>query len=141
MGVLPALVATCHTNSVPLRYVPTRACIAGSMRLRDARSITAGEHRMVFLQRGPILLVAAARTGETEAHLRLQLQFMFDHIVFLLTSQALSMLERNPRMDLRNLLGGAWRGVRAACGAQCVLTVRALPARRPTCLFWHYAPS
>jgi len=69
------------------------------------RSIRAGEHLFAFLLRGPIYLVAVARTGENEYQLRDQLQYMYSHVVSVLTlTQITRIFQQRNNYDLRNLL-------------------------------------
>ena len=60
---------------------------------------------MVFLEKGPLILVAVAATGEPEGLLRLQLETVHAQIVAILTCGFQRMLTRNPRFDTRRLLG------------------------------------
>lgn len=68
--------------------------------------INAGTHRFVFLLRGPIYLVAISSTPEPVAYLSRQLQFLYDQILFVLTSGINKVFKTKPEFDLRGLLGG-----------------------------------
>ena len=72
------------------------------------RSIRAGSHLFAFLLRGPIYLVAVARTGENEYQLRDQLQYLYSHIVSVLTlTQITRIFQQRNNYDLRNLLSNS----------------------------------
>jgi vacuolar fusion protein MON1 len=69
------------------------------------RSIRAGAHTFAFLLRGPIYLVAVARTGENETQLRDQLQYLYAHLLSVLTlAQITRIYAQRNNYDLRNLL-------------------------------------
>ena len=65
----------------------------------------AGRHVVVFLERGPLYLVAVAATGEPVSVLRLQLHLLHAQITCILTDGFRRMFARNPRYDSRRLLG------------------------------------
>ena len=72
------------------------------------RSIRAGDHLFAFLLRGPIYLVAVAKTGENEYQLRDQLQYLYSHIVSVLTlTQITRIFQQRNNYDLRNLLSNS----------------------------------
>eukprot|EP00752_Nemacystus_decipiens_P006518 g5870.t1 len=97
----------------------------------EMESITAGSRRFVFLKRGNLVLVAvsSSETGvlgdgeddegsrsdvrgekdapECESFMRLQLEYLYASILFLLTSKVQGIYLRSPGYDLRDLLGGA----------------------------------
>ncbi|KJE90347.1 Mon1a protein [Capsaspora owczarzaki ATCC 30864] len=71
------------------------------------RSIIAGDYRFVFLSKGPIILVAVARTGESEMHLSSQLHIVYNQIISVLThTQLTSIFEQRRNYDLRRMLAG-----------------------------------
>ncbi|CAG8583240.1 1631_t:CDS:10 [Diversispora eburnea] len=71
------------------------------------RCINAGQHRFVFLLKGPLYLVAVSRTNESEAQLRDQLNYLYNQILSILTSTQLTKIfEQRINFDLRRLLGG-----------------------------------
>ncbi|KAK9839324.1 hypothetical protein WJX81_008143 [Elliptochloris bilobata] len=70
------------------------------------RSIRAGQHVIVFLERGPLYLVAVAATGEPAAALAQQLDLLHAHLLAILTNGFDRTLTRNPRFEPRRLLGG-----------------------------------
>ncbi|CAM9350774.1 unnamed protein product, partial [Laminaria digitata] len=110
----------------------------------EMESISAGSRKFVFLKRGDLVLVAVSspsasgaklvddgggggREGggeegegeeteapECESFLRLQLEYMYASILFLLTSKVQEILRRSPGYDLRGLLGGADTSLRGA---------------------------
>ena len=65
----------------------------------------AGQHVIVFLERGPLYLVAAAATGEPVAALLRQLDLLHAHLLAILTDGFDRTLARNPRFEPRRLLG------------------------------------
>ncbi|CAM9793178.1 unnamed protein product [Ectocarpus sp. 8 AP-2014] len=101
----------------------------------EMESISAGSRRFVFLKRGNLVLVgvssslvdtasgdeggeggegtgkeedeAAAAAPECESFMRLQLEYLYASILFLLTSKVQGIFLKSPGYDLRGLLGGA----------------------------------
>ena len=61
---------------------------------------------IVFLCKGPLILLAASRTGETEAALRAQLKALHDQLLFSLTNKIHKRLIDRPGADVRPLLAG-----------------------------------
>ncbi|KAJ3092649.1 Vacuolar fusion protein mon1b [Quaeritorhiza haematococci] len=71
------------------------------------RSITAGSHKFVFSIKGPLYMLAVSSAGEPEAQLREQLGYLYNQILFTLTSTQLTRIfEQRINFDLRNLIGG-----------------------------------
>ncbi|TPX36200.1 hypothetical protein SmJEL517_g01497 [Synchytrium microbalum] len=71
------------------------------------KCINAGAHKFVFASRGPLYLVAVSSTGESENQLREQIQYLYNQILFILTSAQLTRIfEQRVNYDLRNLLAG-----------------------------------
>ncbi|RIB26041.1 trafficking protein Mon1-domain-containing protein [Gigaspora rosea] len=71
------------------------------------RCINAGQHKLVFLLKGPLYLVAVSRTNESEMQLRDQLSYLYNQIVSVLTTTQLTKIfEQRVNFDLRRLLGG-----------------------------------
>jgi hypothetical protein len=71
------------------------------------RHVIAGDRTIVFIQRGPIYLVAAARTGEPVPHLARQLDYTHAQIISILTQSSVNKIfKARATFDLRNLLGG-----------------------------------
>ncbi|GBC12771.1 vacuolar fusion protein MON1 homolog A-like [Rhizophagus irregularis DAOM 181602=DAOM 197198] len=71
------------------------------------RCINAGNHKFVFLLKGPLYLVAVSRTNESETQLRDQLNYLYNQILSVLTSTQLTRIfEQRINYDLRLLLGG-----------------------------------
>lgn len=69
--------------------------------------MNAGHHKFVFQLKGPLYLVAVAKTGESETHLRDQLLYLHSQILSVLTSQQLTKIfEQRINFDLRRLLSG-----------------------------------
>ena len=59
----------------------------------------------MFLERGPLYLVAVSSLGEPEAALALQLDLLHAHFLAILTNSFDRTLARNPRFEPRRLLG------------------------------------
>lgn len=74
----------------------------------------AGQHVIVFLERGPLYLVATAATGEPVAALLRQLDLLHAHLLAILTDGFDRTLARNPRFEPRRLLGEDCRARDAA---------------------------
>lgn len=73
----------------------------------NLRSIKAGDHTIVFQGKGPIVLVMAAATGESEAQMGLQLNYIYSQIIFHLTyAQLKRIFEQQANYDLRRMLTG-----------------------------------
>ncbi|KAK3812041.1 MAG: MON1-like protein A-like protein [Benniella sp.] len=71
------------------------------------RCINAGQHRFVFLLKTPLYLVCVSRSGESEAQLREQLEYLYAQIISVLThSQMTRIFEQRNNFDLRGLIGG-----------------------------------
>ena len=66
----------------------------------------AGARLFVFLEQGPLILVAVSTAGEPESWLQLQMQLLHGQLVSILTSSLERMFAKNPSYDLRALLGG-----------------------------------
>ncbi|KDR23174.1 protein SAND isoform X1 [Zootermopsis nevadensis] len=91
-GVMQALVSFVQTNQDTIR------------------SIHAGNSKFVFLIKGPIILVSVSRTTESVSQLVLQLTYVYNQIVSVLTSSQLTRIyEQRRNYDLRRLLAGAER--------------------------------
>ena len=72
------------------------------------RVVLAGDHKIVFLIRGPIYLISVSRTQEPTTHLARQLQFVYTQLVSILTRKGLEhVFKRKHGFDLRNLLGNS----------------------------------
>jgi hypothetical protein len=61
---------------------------------------------IVFISRGPLILLAASRSGETEAALRAQLKALHAQLLFSLTNKIHKRLIDRPGADVRPLLAG-----------------------------------
>lgn len=59
----------------------------------------------MFLERGPLYLVAVSSTGEPENALKLQLDLLHAHLLAILTDNFDRILAKNPRFEPRRLLG------------------------------------
>ncbi|KAJ2022423.1 Vacuolar fusion protein mon1, partial [Coemansia sp. S85] len=72
------------------------------------RSMTMGQHTIVFYTNGPLYLLAVSDRGEPAELLRNELQLLHSQIVSILTSAQLTKIfEQRSSYDLRQLLGGA----------------------------------
>lgn len=72
----------------------------------NVRTVVAGDTTIVFLLREPLYLFIAAKTGETVAHLRRQLKYLYAQITFFLTTRPFNAMAKNPSYDIRPLLQG-----------------------------------
>ena len=70
------------------------------------RTIVAGRYRIVFLSRSPVHLVTVSRTGETVAHLRRQLKYLYNQMLFVVTARGFAVLKKNASYDMRGVLQG-----------------------------------
>ncbi len=78
---------------------------AGSLLSNSGCFCRAGKHLIVFLERGPLYLVAVSSAGEPESALKLQLDLLHAHLLAILTDNFDRMLAKNPRFEPRRLLG------------------------------------
>jgi hypothetical protein len=69
------------------------------------RCITTVDKKIVFLLRNTLFFIAVSSTGEPENVLLRQLEFMYQHILLVLTDKVHTVLENNPSTDIRQLLG------------------------------------
>ncbi|PNF25223.1 Vacuolar fusion protein MON1-like protein A [Cryptotermes secundus] len=91
-GVMQALVSFVQTNQDTIRSIHT------------------GNSKFVFLIKGPIILVSVSRTTESVSQLVLQLTYVYNQVVSVLTSSQLNRIyEQRRNYDLRRLLAGAER--------------------------------
>ena len=77
------------------------------------RHVCVGQHRIVFLMRGPLYLVAVSTCGDTVEYLWEQLHYLHAQIISILTSKVEQIFARNASFDLRGLLGGTDRVIRS----------------------------
>ncbi|XP_064111895.1 vacuolar fusion protein MON1 homolog [Macrobrachium nipponense] len=74
------------------------------------RCIIAGDHKFVFLVKSPLILVAVSHTVASVPQLIMQLTYVHNQIVSVLTASALTrMFEKRRNYDFRHLLGGTER--------------------------------
>ncbi|KAM8775631.1 vacuolar fusion protein MON1 homolog B isoform 2-T2 [Rhynchonycteris naso] len=103
------------------------------------RTIYAEDHKLVFLQQGPLLLVAVSRTPQSAAQLRGELLAVHAQIVSTLTRASVARIfARKQNYDLRRLLAGSERtldrlldSVERDPGALLLGAVRCVPLARP----------
>jgi small GTP-binding protein len=72
----------------------------------DIRTIYAGDHKTVFLVKGPLYFIAVSCTSEPESELVTQLELLYSQILFILTEKVVTLLKKKSSLDLRGLLGG-----------------------------------
>ncbi|RZF41539.1 hypothetical protein LSTR_LSTR000253 [Laodelphax striatellus] len=73
-------------------------------------SIQAGNVTIAFLTKGPIILVSVSRTGESVNNMKLQLLYVYNQVVSVLTlTQLTRVFEQRGNFDLRRLLAGSER--------------------------------
>lgn len=71
-------------------------------------SIYSDDHKVVFLQRGPLVLVSVSRTLQSEFQLHGELLYMYYQIISMLTQASVTRIfERKKNYDLRRLLAGS----------------------------------
>ncbi|XP_033631186.1 protein SAND-like [Asterias rubens] len=71
------------------------------------RSIVSADRTFVFLVRQPLILVAVSRTHESQQQLLMQLTYVYNQVLSVLTFSQLSrVLETRKNYDLRRLLSG-----------------------------------
>ncbi|XP_057568658.1 vacuolar fusion protein MON1 homolog B isoform X1 [Hippopotamus amphibius kiboko] len=103
------------------------------------RAIYAEDHKLVFLQQGPLLLVAVSRTPQSAAQLRGELLAVHAQIVSTLTRASVARIfARKQNYDLRRLLAGSERtldrlldSVERDPGTLLLGAVRCVPLARP----------
>mmetsp|Transcript_25412 Transcript_25412/g.53539 ORF Transcript_25412/g.53539 Transcript_25412/m.53539 type:complete len:698 (-) Transcript_25412:88-2181(-) len=88
-----------------------------SHRLGDIQSVVAGRRLIVFLSTESLTFVAisdrSSSSGnednneyiDSEAWLRLQLEYVYSQVIFTLTDQVQSIFQRSPNYDLRTMMG------------------------------------
>jgi hypothetical protein len=82
----------------------------------ELKCIKAGKRRIVYFIRNYLYFVSISSTGEPEAILCKQLEFLYSQILLVLTSQVHNVLKNNSSKDLRDLLGSdSKRLMDAAC--------------------------
>lgn len=72
----------------------------------EIQSIKAGRRRMVFFVKHALYFLCISSTGEPESSLRMELQYLYQQILFVLTAKVHSVFQNSPAYDLRELLGG-----------------------------------
>ncbi|XP_076989206.1 vacuolar fusion protein MON1 homolog B [Tamandua tetradactyla] len=103
------------------------------------RAIYAEDHKLVFLQQGPLLLVAVSRTPQSAAQLREELLAVHAQIVSTLTRASVARIfAHKQNYDLRRLLAGSERtldrlldSVERDPGSLLLGAVRCVPLARP----------
>ncbi|XP_042307602.1 vacuolar fusion protein MON1 homolog B [Sceloporus undulatus] len=72
------------------------------------RSIYSDDHKLVFVQQGPLVLVSVSRTLQSEQQLRQELLYVYHQIISMLTQASITRIfERKKNYDLRRLLTGS----------------------------------
>ncbi|EZA53641.1 vacuolar fusion protein MON1 homolog A [Ooceraea biroi] len=74
------------------------------------RSVHAGDTNFVFVVKGPLILVAVSKTLESVPQLTLQLTYVYNQIISVLTQSQLNRVyDQRRNFDLRRLLSGSER--------------------------------
>lgn len=72
------------------------------------RSIIMGDHRVVFLHHEHLILVCVSRSSESDRQLRIQLNYLYNQILSVLTLSTLKRIFKQRRnYDLRRQLSGS----------------------------------
>lgn len=72
------------------------------------RSVYSDEHTVVFMQRGPLVLVSVSCSRQSEQQLRNELVYVYNQIVSMLTQASITRIfEHKKNYDLRRLLAGS----------------------------------
>ncbi|KAK7915909.1 hypothetical protein WMY93_011670 [Mugilogobius chulae] len=72
------------------------------------RSVYSDEHTVVFLQKGPLVLVCVSCTRQSEQQLRGELMYVYHQIISMLTQASITRIfEHKKNYDLRRLLAGS----------------------------------
>ncbi|XP_005724646.1 vacuolar fusion protein MON1 homolog B isoform X1 [Pundamilia nyererei] len=72
------------------------------------RSVYSDEHTVVFLQKGPLVLVCVSSSHQSEQQLRGELLYVYYQIISMLTQASISRIfEHKKNYDLRRLLAGS----------------------------------
>ncbi|KAF3689990.1 Vacuolar fusion protein MON1 -like protein B [Channa argus] len=72
------------------------------------RSVYSEEHIVVFLQKGPLVLVCVSSSRQSEEQLRAELLYVYYQIISMLTQASISRIfEHKKNYDLRRLLAGS----------------------------------
>lgn len=113
-------------HSATLHYVPMLALVNRSLLnclllcySRHHCQCRSGQHLIVFLEKGPFILVMASATNEPESALLGQLGLVHGQILSILTNSVEKMFARNPSYDVRKLLG-KFSDVSCLCVHVCV---------------------
>ena len=81
--------------------------------LGDIRSLQTRRRRIVVMVEGSITLVAVSSIDNTEAFLRVMLEYIYSQIIFIFTQQIQAVYWQDPGYDLRDTMGGSEAGIRA----------------------------
>jgi hypothetical protein len=82
----------------------------------EIKCIKAGKRRIVYFIKHSFYFICVSSTGEPEAILYKQLEFMHNQILLVLSSKVHDMLRSNQSKDIRDLLGSdTTRWMNAAC--------------------------
>lgn len=66
------------------------------------------DHKVVFMQQGPLVLVSVSQSRQSEQQLRQELQYVYYQIISMLTQASVTRIfERKKNYDLRRLLAGS----------------------------------
>lgn len=84
-----------------------RSSINSDISLGDIRSLRNGSLCLVFMAVGSVTLVAIGSESDSEAYLKLQLEYIFGQIIFTVTEKIQEYYQFNPSFDLRTILGNS----------------------------------
>jgi len=97
----------------------------------EIKVIKAGARRIVYFLRQSLYFIAVSSTGEPEAVLTKQLEFMYNQVLFALTNKVHHVLSQNSSKDLRDLLGyDTSRLMLSACNTDLTPTCIAFESTR-----------
>ncbi|XP_058025303.1 vacuolar fusion protein MON1 homolog B isoform X2 [Ahaetulla prasina] len=81
---------------------------AESWRAHRKHVFILNDHKLVFVQQGPLVLVSVSHTLQSEQQLRQELLYVYDQIISMLTQASITRIfERKKNYDLRRLLTGS----------------------------------
>lgn len=88
----------------------------------EIKSLTAGSSKIVFAFRKCLYFIIVSDFDEPESILARQLEFFYQYILFILTAKVHDLIENNPSIDLRNLLGSDADRILTLAGCNSNLT-------------------
>ncbi|XP_012684824.2 vacuolar fusion protein MON1 homolog B [Clupea harengus] len=74
----------------------------------NIRSVYSDQHTVVFMTQGPLVLVSVSSSGQSEQQLRVELRYVHNQIVSMLTEASIARIfQTKKNYDLRRLLAGS----------------------------------